>query len=379
MTRILLAAGGTGGHVFPAVAVAEQLLRRGMTPVFISDKRGKPMIPKSIKSAAIFAASPYGATTFEKIKGLSKLALGAVQTLCLMMWHRPKLVIGFGGYSAVAPVLAGKAFKRKTMLHEQNAYFGRANHFLSGHVDMIALSWDETRNISHVMIEKSILTGMPVREAFHEIGTKPYQAPDAKSMINLLIVGGSLGAEIFGTTVPEALSRLPSEIRARLHVTHQVRQSQIEGVRSKYEDADISATLAPFISDMAGEMEKAHLVVCRSGASSVAELSASGRPALMVPFPDAMDDHQSANANAIVNIGGGWLVPEKEMSAGSLAGKISTLITSPEVLAKAAIAMKTLYQGHAASLIADQICSLIGKKLAFPDENTSGQETGVGS
>ena len=356
MTCILLAAGGTGGHVFPAVAVAEQLSHRGLKPVFISDTRGKPMIPTSLRSSAILAASPYGATRLDRLKGLSKLAFGVLQTVALFLWYRPKLVIGFGGYPAVAPVLVGRAFKRKTMLHEQNAYFGRANHFLAGHVDMIALSWNGTRNISDVMMAKSTLAGMPVREAFHKIGMKPYQAPDADSPINLLIVGGSLGAEIFGSTVPEALSRLPDETRSRLRITHQVRSSQIEDVRHKYEEVGITATLTPFINDMAGEMEKAHLVVCRSGASSVAELAAAGRPALMVPFPDAMDDHQTANANAIVDVGGGWLIPEKEMSAGSLAGKISTLISSPEILGKAASAVKTLHQGHAASLIADHIC-----------------------
>ena len=360
MTRILLAAGGTGGHVFPAVAVAEQLEQRGIKPVFVTDKRGKPMIPKTFASTGIFAASPYGATHRERIKGLSKLAIGALQTLGLLLWHRPKLVIGFGGYPAVAPVLMGKALKRKTMLHEQNAYFGRANHFLAGYVDKIILSWNNTRNMTDMMTTKSMRIGMPVREAFHKMGTKPYLPPQDKDAINLLIVGGSLGAEIFGTTVPEALSRLPQDIRARLNVTHQVRSNQIEDVRAKYHDAGIKAQLDTFINDMASAMEDAHLVVCRSGASSVAECAASGRPSILVPFPGAMDDHQTANANALADIGGGWLVPEKEMSAGSLAGKIATLITSPDQLNTAANAARQLHQDNTAALIADQICTMIG-------------------
>jgi UDP-N-acetylglucosamine--N-acetylmuramyl-(pentapeptide) pyrophosphoryl-undecaprenol N-acetylglucosamine transferase len=371
MTRILLATGGTGGHVFPAVAVAEQLKIMGMTPVFITDRRGKPMIPKPFRSVSIMAASPYGANTIEKMKGLTKLAIGALQTLGLMLFYRPKMVVGFGGYPAVAPVLVGKVLRRKTMLHEQNAYFGRANHFLSGHVDKIALSWDQTRNVENHIKTKCIIAGMPVREAFYKIGSDGYSAPKTKSQINILIIGGSLGAEVFGKTVPEALSRLPQELRHRLNVTHQVRTSQIDAVRTRYEAAGITTILAPFIDDMAGEMAKAHLVVCRSGASSVAELAASGRPSILIPFPEAMDDHQTENAKAIVDAKGGWLIPEKDMSAGSLAGRISTLTAAPEKLAAAAEAVKKLRQGNAASIIAKEISTLTGIKTA--------QQTGAGT
>ncbi len=360
MTRILLAAGGTGGHVFPAVAVAEQLKSMGMKPVFITDRRGKPMIPKEFSATAIFAASPYGASNMARLKGLLKLATGTLQTLLLHMIYRPKLVIGFGGYPAVAPVLVGKTFHAKAMLHEQNAYFGRANHFLAPHVDKVALSWDGTSNISNDILAKCNLVGMPVRSAFHQIGSQPYKAPAEDAPIQILIVGGSLGAEIFGTTVPEALSRLPDDMRARLKITHQVRTNQIDDVRAKYKAAGITASLTSFIDDMAQEMATAHLVVCRSGASSVAELAASGRPSILVPYPDAMDDHQTANANALVEIGGGWLIPEKDMSAGSLAGKISTLIGAPTMLEDAAQAATSLHQGHAATIIATQICQMIG-------------------
>ena len=376
MTRILLAAGGTGGHVFPAVAVAEQLKEMGMKPVFITDRRGKPMIPAPFNATRILAASPYGSTRGQRIKGLMKLAFGAMQTTLLMMMYRPKLVIGFGGYPAVAPVLIGKGFGCRTMLHEQNAYFGRANNFLAKYVNTIAFSWQGTKNISEDNVQKSKVMGMPVRHAFHDIGTKDFVAPQDGEEVRILIVGGSLGAEIFGETVPEALSRLPDELRGRIKITQQVRDGQMEDVKATYAKAGITATLAPFIHDMADEMAKAHLVVCRSGASSVAELAASGRPSILVPFPGAMDDHQTANAKAMTDIGGGWLIPESEMSAGSLAGKISTLITSPEKLTLAAEAARQLHQGHAAALIAEEICRQVG---ATPTENNakkdmSGQE-----
>lgn len=375
MTRILLAAGGTGGHVFPAVAVAEQLEARGLKAVFITDTRGKPMIANEFSANRILAASPYGKTKGERIKGLMKLAIGAVQTLAIMTFYRPKLVIGFGGYPAVAPVLVGKMLGRKTMLHEQNAFFGRANHFLARHVSKIALSWQNTNNISENMEQKAVVMGMPVRKAFREIGVSDYLPPKDNGDIHILIVGGSLGATIFGDTVPEALSRLPEGLRRRLKITHQVRENQIETAAAHYERAGITANIAPFIHDMPQEMAKAQLVVCRSGASSVAELAASGRPSILVPFPDAMDDHQTANAKAMADIGGGWIIPEEEMSAGSLAGRISTLITSPEKLTAAAAAASKLHKGHAASQIADEICALIGISAKAANNHQIGQES----
>ncbi|MCE2516847.1 MAG: undecaprenyldiphospho-muramoylpentapeptide beta-N-acetylglucosaminyltransferase [Alphaproteobacteria bacterium] len=358
MTTILLAAGGTGGHVFPAVAVAEQLRQRGHRTIFITDHRGKKMIPDDFRRKAIFAASPYGATLMARLKGMTKLALGMAQTTLTLLWHRPGVVIGFGGYPAVAPVLMGRIMGMPTMLHEQNAFFGRANGFLAQHAAIIGLSWEMTKNIPSGATSKTALVGMPVRNAFSQIAETGYTAPEDNGEIRLLIVGGSLGAAVFGDTVPEAISRLPKELRARLNVTHQVRESQFDDVRAKYDAAGIKAELAPFIHDMAEKMAATHLVIGRAGASSVAELAAAGRPAMLVPYPDAMDDHQTANAEAVVSSGGGWLIPEHEMSAGSLAGKIATLISSPDRLRTAADAIQSLNSSHAAGRIADQLLSL---------------------
>lgn len=356
---ILLAAGGTGGHVFPAVAVAEELRLRGLRPIFITDRRGKAMIPKEFTAAAIFAASPYGATKIKRLKGMVKLGIGGIQTVLMMVWHRPKFVIGFGGYPSVAPVLVAKTLNIPSMLHEQNAYFGRANRFLSRFVRRIGLSWPMTKNIPAEMLDKAIVVGMPVRQAFYLISSTPYTAPHDHDDINILIVGGSLGAEVFGDTVPEAISRLPEDLRKRLKVTHQVRPHQLIDVAEKYDRSGIRSTLSQFITNMPFEMAASHLVICRGGASSVAELAAAGRPALLVPYPDAMDDHQTINAEAVVAAGGGWLIPEHEMSAGSLAGKIATLISTPEKLRRAADAVKSLNTSMAASVIADDIIGLV--------------------
>ena len=361
--RILIAAGGTGGHVFPAVAVAEKLRDAGYTPVFITDQRGKAMIPHDFTAMSILAASPYGDKFTTRLKGIAKLGFGTLQTMAMMLFTRPRAVIGFGGYPAVAPVIVGHFMGKPSMLHEQNAFFGRANHFLAKYTKRIALSWGETRNIPSSAQSKTKVTGMPVRDAFDHI--KDFTTPSADDDINLLIVGGSLGAAVFGETVPEAISRLPLELRQRLIVTHQVRQEQIAAVTSKYEKAGIRHTIAPFITDMAEAMADAHLVIGRAGASSVAELAAAGRPAILVPYPHAMDDHQTANAEAAVEVKGGWLIPEQEMSAGSLAGRIATLIASPETLAETASNIRALNRTKAAKSIAEQVLSLTGDEIAL--------------
>ncbi len=354
--KILLAAGGTGGHVFPAVAVAEQLRASGYQPVFITDKRGKAMIPSDYRKTSILAASPYGDHLLTRMKGLLKLGLGTAQTVLVMILSRPKVVVGFGGYPAVAPVIVGHIMGKPTMLHEQNAFLGRANHFLAHYSKRIGLSWPDTRNIPDAMSSKITITGMPVRDAFDQM--PEYTPPKSDGPIRILIVGGSLGAAIFGETVPDAISRLPKDLRMRLHVTHQVRQEQINSVEEKYKKADIKAELSPFIHDMAAAMADAHLVIGRAGASSVAELATAGRPALLVPYPHAMDDHQTANAETVAAAKGGWLIPEQEMSAGSLAGKIATLISSPDQLSKAASHIRTLHKGNAAKIIADHVIAL---------------------
>ena len=360
--RIFIAAGGTGGHVFPAVAVAEKLRDAGYKPVFITDRRGKAMIPQDFKAISILAASPYGEKLTTRLKGMAKLGIGTLQTMVMMLLSRPRAVIGFGGYPAVAPVIVGHMMGKPTMLHEQNAFFGRANHFLAKYTKRIALSWAETRNIPSSASTKTAVTGMPVRDAFGHIST--LNLPTDSGDMNLLIVGGSLGAAVFGETVPEAISRLPLELRQRINVTHQVRQEQIQTVTQKYQEAGIQFTIAPFISDMATAMEEAHLIIGRAGASSVAELAAAGRPAILVPYPHAMDDHQTANAEAAVAIKGGWLIPEKEMSAGSLAGKIATLISSPEILAETASNIRLLNKTNAAKAIAEQVLTLTGDEIA---------------
>ena len=365
-TTIFLATGGTGGHIFPAISVAETLKQKGMKPVMITDHRGWKIINNSdasLTTRRIKAASPYAQTKAQRLINFGKLGIGFLQAFILMAWHRPAAIIGFGGYPSVAPVIVARILGRATMLHEQNAFFGRANRFLAPYATAIALSWKKTDNIPAKAATKTMQAGMPVRKAFGLIKAEDYE-PSHNAPFHVLIVGGSLGAQVFDKTVPEAFSRLPQDLKRRIKVVHQVRKEQIDAVRQGYESAGIDADIWAFINDMPQQMKTAHLVICRAGASSVAELAASGRPSILVPFPDAMDDHQTLNAQTVVQAGGGWCIPENEMSAGSLAGRIASLIEDPTKMKAAAAAIGNLDNTDAAEIIVRRLESLINKGAA---------------
>jgi UDP-N-acetylglucosamine--N-acetylmuramyl-(pentapeptide) pyrophosphoryl-undecaprenol N-acetylglucosamine transferase len=355
---IMLAAGGTGGHIFPALAVGEYLTDQGWTPVFVTDKRGRHMIPQGLKTITISAASPFASRLHLRLWRLFRLGKGLLSSVGSILFRRPKAVIGFGGYPAVPPVIAAYGLGLPVMLHEQNASMGRANRFLARRVRLLATSWPDTKGIEPSNKTPVVITGTPVRAAFHHIGEGGYTPPDDNKPVRILIVGGSLGAKVFGETVPEAISRLPDDLKTRLQLVHQVRAEQMDEVRARYNSSGINAELTSFIHDMSAEMKQAHLVICRAGASSVAELAAAGRPALLVPYPHAMDNHQTANAQVVHDIGGGWLTPESEMSAGSLAGKIAALIADPARLTVAATNIMQLAKPDAAKDLAEHIINL---------------------
>ena len=360
----MLAAGGTGGHIFPAIAVGQKLREIGWTPYIITDRRGKGMIPQDYPCLTIAAASPIAPNMFVRLGRLSRIGIGLISAMSVIAFKRPRLMIGFGGYPAVAPVIAARVLRCPVMLHEQNATLGRANRFLLRFANHLAISWPRSFDQSTTPKITTSVTGTPVREAFHEIGKTAYVPPAETGAINLLIIGGSLGAEVFGKTVPEAICRFPPELKSRLRITHQVRAEQTELVKTRYDGDNIDAEIKTFITDMPEAMAKAHLVICRAGASSVAELVAAGRPALLVPYPHATDDHQTANAKTIDNIGGGWLTPEHEMSAGSLGGKIATLVTDPARLNTAAINIRQLATSDSAKHLAETAIAMIGAKVA---------------
>ena len=354
---ILLAAGGTGGHVFPAIAVGEYLHSQGFTPYFITDKRGQKLLTQHsnlnhrLNYLTISAASPFVGNPLMRLLRLITLGIGFVVALMAVIRHRPHASIGFGGYPAVAPVVASYLCRVPIVLHEQNAHSGRANQFLSRFANAIALSWP--RQGVNAKNQKYKVVGTPVRAEFFAIGKTTYTPPSTTSPIRLLVVGGSLGASIFAKLIPSAMEQLPAALRRRVTLTQQTRAEETNQTTRHYKALGIPARITPFITDMASAMGEAHLVICRAGASSIAELAAAGRPAILVPYPHALDDHQTMNAKMIASHNGGWLLPEAGLTPDLLAQRLTEVLTTPATLAKAAKSIQQLGRGHAAKSIAE--------------------------
>lgn len=328
--KIILAAGGTGGHVFPAIATAEELNRLGYETEILTDKRGEKYI-KTQSYKVISSASPNG------IKAILKLELGFIQALIHLLKNRPSAVVGFGGYPSFPPLFAAKFLFIKTILHEQNSIQGKANRILAKMANVTASSFPTTGGQ---------YVGNPVRA---DIKPTPY--PVITNKVHLLVTGGSQGAKRFAEVVPKALLKFSDEVK----VTHQVPENLVETVKQEYAAANIEAEVKSFFDDMPKRLEEAHLLIARSGASTVAELAIAGRPAIFVPLAIAADDHQRINAEKVVEAGGGWMILEKEFTPDSLASLLTDIM--PNKLAAAAINVKSLAKPNAAKELANLVVS----------------------
>jgi UDP-N-acetylglucosamine--N-acetylmuramyl-(pentapeptide) pyrophosphoryl-undecaprenol N-acetylglucosamine transferase len=335
---IVIAAGGTGGHVFPAIALARGLMREGQPTIFVTDQRGGSF-------GAEFADVPYhtvraGALAdrglLGTVRGLAELVLGVFQARALLRRLTPTLAVGFGGYAAVPPLLAAWSLGIPTLVHEANAVLGRANRLLAPRAKAIATAFPETVNVRHRDEARLIQVGNPVRETFVGLRDRPYTPPSADGPIDLLAVGGSQGARVLGTVLPIALATLPDRLRARLRLVQQCREEDLTAAQTAYREAGIDARLAPFIDDVADRLAAAHLVIARAGASTVAELTAVGRPSILIPYPHATDNHQEANANALAAAGAAWVMTEREMTPASLGGLIADRLADASELTGAA-------------------------------------------
>jgi len=363
---VYLAAGGTGGHIFPALAVAETLQQRGHQTHLFTDRRGARLLEGTpelpAKLHVIAAASPFQKGFLRRAVAATKLAIGAFTSLVHLLVKRPALIIGFGGYPSFAPLLAGRLLGIPILLHEQNAFLGRANYMLAKFADALALSWPNTKNLPADIAHE--LTGIPVRQAFFDAAETPYRL-DSTTTVNLTILGGSQGASILGSLVPDAIAMLEEPLRQRLHIRQQARPEQIDLLQKRYADLGVTAQLRTFFSDVPELLGNSHLVICRSGASSVAELAAIGRPALLLPLPNAMDDHQRVNALQMQDVGGGICLDEKSVSAAALATRLIQLLGAPKTLAQMAKSARSLASPDAAKLIAalaEQLVSLSTSK-----------------
>ena len=360
--RVVLAAGGTGGHMFPAQALARELLARGIEVVLVTDRRGGgfgPELPQ-VETHRISAAGLSGKSPLHRLAGLARLALGLLQARRLLRRLRTEVVVGFGGYPSVPTVLAAAQQDRRVVLHEQNAVLGRANRLLAGYAQVIATSFDRVDSVAPRDREKLRVTGNPVRPAIAALGRRPYALPNAEGRLRLLVVGGSQGAAVFNEVVPAALCRLPADLRARLEVSQQVRGPVLDEIAAQYNGGGIACELKPFFDDVAARLAGAHLVIGRAGASTTAELTAAGRPGVLVPYPFATDDHQTANAKRLAEAGGAWLLPQSTLTPERLAECLEPLLQDPAQLARAAQAARAAAHDDAAGALADLVCGLAG-------------------
>ena len=358
---IVLAAGGTGGHIFPAQAVALELEARGRRLILVTDSRGGGFgdALAHIESHRISAGTPLARGPIARGLGIVKLLVGVREAARLLRRFGPAAVVGFGGYPSVPTMIAASRARMATAIHEQNAVLGRANRLLASRVLRIATSFEHTSAISNADAFKIALTGNPVRPAIAALATRAYPTSGHDGSLHLLVIGGSQGAHVFAELVPAALALLPTQIRARLNVAQHCRAEDLEQVRERYATGGIQAVCATFFDDLPARLERAHLVICRAGASTVAELAAAGRPAILVPYPRATDDHQSANARALQSAGGAIVLSEPEATAGRLAECLNGYLASVQALERAAQAALGIGRPAAGAALADLVESLI--------------------
>lgn len=361
---VILAAGGTGGHVFPAEALASALLERGCRLALVTDRRGQAYggALGKLETFRIAAGGIAGRGIAAKVKGALELGLGVVQARGLLSRLGPSAVIGFGGYASLPTMAAASFLGLPTAIHEQNAVLGRANRLLAGRVLRIATSYAQVEFIDERLAAKVVHTGMPVRPAVAALRDAPFPALDESGPVRLLVLGGSQGARVLSEVIPAALARLPEALRTRVEISQQCRPEDLEAVRGAYAGTGVAATLESFFHDVPERMSAAHLVIARSGASTVAELTTLGRPAILVPYPHAIDDHQTANAHAIEEAGGAWLMPQDVFTPEGLAARLESLFTQPGTLARAAGCARSAGRPDAAQRLADLVADLPGAR-----------------
>jgi UDP-N-acetylglucosamine--N-acetylmuramyl-(pentapeptide) pyrophosphoryl-undecaprenol N-acetylglucosamine transferase len=352
---ILLCAGGTGGHLFPAEALAHVLAKRGLTVELATDHRAAHFKFPARDVHLIPSATMRGRSPVALARTASLLALGTLKAWSLIGRIKPAVVVGFGGYPTVPPLLAASLRGVPTILHEQNGVMGRANRMLAARVTKIATGFPALKNVDARLQAKIAFTGNPVRPQVVEAAATPYAAPQAGGALHLLVFGGSQGARVMSEIVPPAIALLNPEVRARLSIVQQARAEDIEAVCGTYAQLGVAADCAPFFSDLPPRIAAAHLIVSRSGASTVAELSAIGRPGILVPLPHALDQDQLANAGLLEQAGGALCIVQRDFTPERLAAEIARLAGDPARLAAMAAAAKSAGTLDAAERLADLV------------------------
>lgn len=334
---ILLSAGGTGGHLFPADALAQDLISRGYRVALATDIRGKRFEPFAGGIPVyVLNSGTVGAGIVKKIKSVFSLGMGFFQARKLLADLKPAVVVGFGGYPSVPGIYAAQTMKIPTIIHEQNAVLGRANVFLAPKAEKIAVAWSHIEGLDNADESRAIVTGNPVRSDIAALYNKPYPTIEQDGPLRIFITGGSQGASVFSDIMPEALARLPAHHRERLEIVQQCREEDVERVKSIYDAAKIKSDLRPFFKDMALQLERCHLFIGRSGAGTVSEVTTAGRPAIFVPYPHHADQQQKRNADAVADAGGAWVMTQNGFTPEALLARLETFLQNPETLFRAA-------------------------------------------
>jgi UDP-N-acetylglucosamine--N-acetylmuramyl-(pentapeptide) pyrophosphoryl-undecaprenol N-acetylglucosamine transferase len=360
---VLLAAGGTGGHMVPADALGAELARRGHPVALVTDARGTrfPGLFEGVETHVVEAATLSG-NPLRWPGAIARILAGRRAACSVVRQRGARAVVGFGGYPALPAILAGRAEGVPTILHEQNAVLGRVNRLMAPRVTVLALSFPETARVP--VAAQTVTTGNPVRAAVLSARARPFDAPSADAPFHVLVVGGSQGARILSAVVPDALAGLDPPERARLRVVHQARPEDLSAADARYRQAGIAADCRPYMADLPERMAWSHLVIGRSGASTMAELTAMGRPAILVPFEAATDDHQAANAKGFQDAGAGIVIPEAEFTAPRVRASVRGFLRSPEALRAAAAAAHGMGVPDAAQRLADLVESRIERAAA---------------
>ena len=361
----VLAAGGTGGHLIPAFALARELEQRGHHVALITDDRGAaiPGRPHALTAHVLPAGRLGGWNPLAWLRGVSGIVEGRRMALRLFDSFEPSAVVGFGGYPALPALLAASSARIPTVIHEQNAVLGRVNRLLAGRVDAIATAYTQVDRLADKHKGKVHLVGNPVREEVLALRDQPFPPFTEEGLLRILVTGGSQGARVLSEVVPDGLAMLQTALRLRLQVTQQCRPEDIEAVRARYGNHDIPAELGTYFEDMASRLADAHLFIGRAGASTIAELTAVGRPAILVPLPIATDDHQAANARELVAAGGARSIRQEKFTGAELAKQIQAMAQHPETLANAAHAAWNCGYPRAVSDLADLVESFGGAPL----------------
>jgi UDP-N-acetylglucosamine--N-acetylmuramyl-(pentapeptide) pyrophosphoryl-undecaprenol N-acetylglucosamine transferase len=360
---VMLAAGGTGGHLFPALALAQELGRRDIHVDLVTDTRadryGADFPARAVyrvPSATLASRSPVAA-----VRAAWLLTRGIAAAYKLLGEVKPSAVVGFGGYPTFPPLVAAALRRIPTALHEQNAVLGRANRMLAKRVTAIATSFEHTKFLEGPALARASITGNPVRDLVIEWAAHDYQAPVRTGPFSILVFGGSQGARFFSDVLPPALSLLADDLRAGLFVVQQCREEDLSRVEAAYQASGVRAHLATFFANLPEEMAKAHLVLGRAGASTVAELTVMGRPSILVPLPHSIDNDQLQNATQLAESGGAWCIEQKDLTPERLAEALGRLLGSPHVLAEAAAAAKRQGRPDAVTRLADLVERLVGR------------------